>query len=37
MEKIWAKETPEPAKEKLSSVAQLELLAGEIDADDDRV
>jgi SNF2 family DNA or RNA helicase len=36
MEKIWAKETPEPAKEKLSSVAQLELLAGEIDADDDR-
>lgn len=36
MEKIWAKETPEPAKEKLSSVTQLELLAGEIDADDDR-
>jgi SNF2 family DNA or RNA helicase len=36
MEKIWAKETPEPAKEKISSVAQLELLAGEIDADDDR-
>lgn len=36
MEKIWAKETPEPAKDKLSSVAQLELLAGEIDADDDR-
>jgi superfamily II DNA or RNA helicase len=36
MEKIWAKETPEPAKEKLSSVAQLDLLAGEIDADDDR-
>lgn len=36
MEQIWAKETPEPAKEKLSSAAQLELLAGEIDADDDR-
>jgi SNF2 family DNA or RNA helicase len=36
MEKIWAKETIEPVKEKLSSAAQLELLAGEVDADDDR-
>ena len=36
MEKIWAKETIEPVKEKLSSAVQLELLAGEVDADDDR-
>ncbi len=36
MEKIWTKETTEPVKEKLSSAAQLDLLAGEVDADDDR-
>ena len=36
MEKIWARETAVPVKEKLSSAAQLDLLAGEVDADDDR-
>ena len=36
MEKIWSKETIEPVKEKISSAAQLDLLAGEVDADDDR-